>query len=374
MYRFRKIFSYIATFFLIANIYINVFIDAKASELVYPYEEWDIETTGSAKYLDGSTVFVCIFLNDISATWTVSEKKRVMDNMDIACDYLTFQGNIYGKKVNLIYDFTKDSGLCYDFNYRRTFPGNCSASSDDDVYELYEAIRAFIYEDIPSIEIMDRYDVDSIAYLVFIDGESDNAAAYSYYCNYSSYYEELALIPLRWTSGYEVNPDTYAHEILHLFGARDLYTTQERNGITKDFVKYVAREYPQDIMLGYATDGVSWEDHISSDISKITAYFLGWNGYIYELEEYPSIEVEYRASFTYKINPSGNYIDYTLKGRKTDEKTYMANILEIVCCIGIMIYFVLSIIKNVKNITHKSIDENIVYTDEKNPDDYHGFN
>ena len=52
----------------------------------------------------------------------------------------------------------------------------------------------------------------------------------------------------------------------------------------------------------------------------------------------------------------------------------MANILEIVCCIGILIYFVLSIIKNVKNITHKSIDENIVYTDEKNPDDYHGFN
>ena len=253
----------------------------------------------------------------------------------------------------MIYSFEEDSDLCYELYYSKYFPGQCSPSDenenkDTELWDMYDYVMDYIHNDIPSLEIMEKYNTDSIGYLIFVDGESTNASAYCYYHDYSTYYEEIAFIPLRWSEEGTVNPDTYAHEILHLFGARDLYTTKKISGITKDFVIYAGEEYPEDIMLGYATDGVSWEDSISAEISKLTAYFIGWNNYIYELEEFPSIKTEYKASFYNKQNPPGNYEEYSLRGRKTDEDTYKKNVVGRIFEIGILVFFVISIIRDWK--------------------------
>ena len=56
------------------------------------YGAWELGTTGSAKYLDGSTVFVCIFLEDMGASWTEEEKQQVEDNLEVACDFLVEEG------------------------------------------------------------------------------------------------------------------------------------------------------------------------------------------------------------------------------------------------------------------------------------------
>lgn len=341
--------SYIFTaIILILFVNIDTCYDVCATDTIHVSEQEKINTTGSATYLDGSSVLVCIFMDDISTVWLPEEKIRIMKNVDIACDYLKEQGKIYDKEVNLIYDFEKSGGLCYEAVYNQIFPGNCSASDNENVKNLYDYTIDYIHNNIPTSDILERYNVDSIAYLVFINGTSDNAAAYSYYYNYSYNEEEIAFIPIRWTSGNIVNPDAYAHEILHMFGARDLYLTQKHNGISKDFIIYAGEKYPDDIMLGYAADGVSWENKIDSDITKITAYFLGWNEYIYEIEQYPSIEAKYRASFEYKDNPEGNYTDYTLKSKKTDEKNHKADITEKILCVFILIFFIVSSIKNYK--------------------------
>jgi len=42
---------------------------------------------------------------------------------------------------------------------------------------------------------------------------------------------------------------TYAHEILHLFGARDLYMTSITDGISSALVRHVGKKYPNDIMF-----------------------------------------------------------------------------------------------------------------------------
>ena len=332
------------------------------------YGAWELGTTGSAKYLDGSTVFVCIFLEDMGASWTEEEKQQVEDNLEVACDFLVEEGERYNKDVRLIYNLSDGSDLVYDLYYDAYFPGSCSGSTNEalkeQVYDMYDYAVEFVHDYIPSVGLMDKYKTDSIAYLVFVDGESDTASAFSYYHNNNTYYEELAFIPLRWQEDYMVNPDTYAHEILHLFGARDLYTTKEINGISKEFVIYTADRYPEDIMLGYATDGVSWEDSISSEISKITAYFIGWTEYIAELEQFPSIEPEYKASFTIKKNPEGNYDEYTLTNRKVDEKTHKANILEFVVGTIISVYLIFSIIKDGKRAKQIKSQQEEIFEDD----------
>lgn len=318
------------------------------------YEGWDIGTTGSAKYLDGSTVLVCIFLDDKGAKWTSQDRKQIQSNLEVACNFLIDEGKRYEKDVELIYNFGDNSDLVYEIVYDAYFPGSCSGSTNEEkkeqIYDMYDYVVEYIHTRIPSVDIMEKYHTDSIGYLVFIDGQSDTAAAYSYYNNNNSYYEELAFIPIRWNDDYKVNPDTYAHEILHLFGARDLYTTKEISGISKEFVIYSAKEFPNDIMLGYATNGVSWEDSISSEISKLTAYFIGWRGYISELERFPSIKTEYTASFIIKENPEGNYDEYSLKSRKMkiSQKTRRVNYLEFFIGSIISIYFIWPMIKNEK--------------------------
>ena len=58
----------------------------------------------------------------------------------------------------------------------------------------------------------------------------------------------------------------------------------------------------------------NWEnvqDHVSNDLTDITAYFIGWVDTIPELEQYPSIRSKNRASFAV-TDAEGDYSDYTM--------------------------------------------------------------
>lgn len=70
------------------------------------------------------------------------------------------------------------------------------------------------------------------------------------------------------------------HEILHAFGAPDLYTADEYGnnyGLTDELVDYIKNNLDNEIM--YTTDRVTGECHYSSitnDLTEITAYYIGW--------------------------------------------------------------------------------------------------
>ncbi len=290
-----------------------------------PYSDWGNSTTGSVKYLDGTTVLVTIYLDDVNSQWLESDEQLVADNMKVACDYLKEQGELYGKDVNIIYDTSVDGDLTYRLSYKEAFGGSTRVKAKGDkadqlVYSVYD----YIENSIDAEAILKKYNANSIGYMVFIDGEADKCTAYCYHLKYKDYYyREFCLISLRWSDGTNVYPDTYAHEILHLFGAKDLYYTSEYGGMSKEFIDYVYEEYPTDIMLGFSADVTAYSDNITSDVSKITAYFLGWNGYITELEEFPYIKTNYIGSFSKSQNTKGaNFLEYSLEPRKLRDGYY----------------------------------------------------
>lgn len=315
-----------------------------------PYSDWGLSTTGSAKYLDGKNLLVSIYLSDSAASWTSEEKGLSKNNLNIACEYLIDEGKRYGKKVEFIYDTEIYPDLEYYYFYSDEYPGSTSNSDNvnGNVQDLLDGVDQYIDYYVPTKDLMEKYQVNSIAYVVFVDGKADSATAYSYYFNLDNYdYEEVCFINLRWNSGENVNPDTYAHEILHLFGARDLYFSDSARGITEEFVKYTSKNYPKDIMLGYSAKGVTWKDKITGEITPITAYFIGWKEHIHEVEEFPQIKRIYPASSYYDKYKDYDYKAYTAKARKMNEKQFKKYILSIVLTVVLIIFNVILFTKHI---------------------------
>lgn len=272
-----------------------------------PSADWTTSPTGSAKYLDGSTVLVSLFIEDPSSSWTDSKKEIVMSKMDLANDFLVSEGNSYGKSVNLIYNIYEHPDLAYTVSYSETIDDSNRSS-----YHLLEYITRYIDNTIPTQEILANYNVDSIAYMCFLD-KSGVSYTFPYYEGDSDlYYYETCYMFLKCDGDYEP-PAVYAHEMLHLFGARDLYSTNQADGITKEFVQHIEQDYPNEIML--TTYDENWnnvQEYVSNEITDITAYYIGWLDEIPELETYPSIYYPYPASFGDVNDTTGNYTDYTV--------------------------------------------------------------
>lgn len=331
---------------------IQEFSEYTMREVGEPYWDWGESPTGSAKYLDGNSLLISIFLEDDNSHWTNEDKNLVRENTKIACDYLKMQGKRYGKEVNLIYDTSIYDDLEYHMNYDESqYTGS---KSSDDKYIRETLINDYINNEIDTKSLMEKYGVNSIGYMVFVDDETDKCYAYPYYSYEDEYYyPEFCVINLRWTGGYNVEPSTYAHEILHLFGARDLYHTTKYTGIYKDFVLYVDENFSSDIMLGSYSDELYSETVINSEISKLTAYFIGWTEYIAELETFPSIKMTDVASYSETKYVDENYVSYSLE-EKTDDNKFKVRVITVAF---VVIVFLITIYLNNKGVKKRNITD-----------------
>ena len=85
--------------------------------------------------------------------------------------------------------------------------------------------------------------------------------------------------------GYVMPPASMAHEILHCFGAPDLY--YQNDWIPQEYVDVCRDKYSDDIMYS-----VNKGDEIARDITQVTAYYLGFAETFGDVEEYGLKEAE----------------------------------------------------------------------------------
>lgn len=280
-------------------------------------KNWATGSTGSAKYLDGSTLLLSFFIEDPESSWTEEEKGIVMSKMNIANDFLVSEGASYGKSVELIYDIYEHPDLAYTISYSEVID-----DSDDAAFELLDFITEYINDNISTRKILSSYGVDSIGYMCFLNKDGVSYTFPYYEGDSDIYYYETCYMFLKCDDDYEP-PSVYAHEMLHLFGARDLYSPNKIDGITNDFVNHIETNYSNEIML--TTYDENWnnvQEYVSNDLTDITAYFIGWVDTIPELETYPTIRYPAPASFgeTEYAKESDDYTD-SHWGAKTEETT-----------------------------------------------------
>lgn len=230
---------------------------------------------GSASILKGRNILVSLFLTTPDNTFTEEEKQKCLQRLKDAAIYIEETASDYGVKTEFILDWSEESSRDLYMEKKVDF----SIRDDSDFMDaLDNAFAEWTEEDLSYEKLLQEYGADGIATCMFV-----NAPGRSYaivYDGVDNIRESLVMF-IRNDKGTEETAAVYAHEILHVFGAHDLYKGEEYSRAVTD---YIAANYPDEIMR--SVDG---EGKISEQISRITAYHLGWIDEIPEIESFPEL-------------------------------------------------------------------------------------
>lgn len=233
---------------------------------------------GTAGRLEGRTVCVSIYADTDETVWDDQKQQDDMyTKLGDAVEWIEETTSGYGVETEFLYDWKEDpelyhhvSGVVSDFNYRL------------DNNDGYNKLWNYINNEIPTEELIAKYDADNVIYLVFIlTGDFDGVLPYA--CDgyfEPDFYYDTAFIPTRYT-GHEVTASVIAHEILHLYGAADLYNATSDESFNyknnQQMVDYITANYPDELMLrtfDYANHAPFY-GKVNGMMSPITAYYVG---------------------------------------------------------------------------------------------------
>lgn len=227
-----------------------------------------VEKLGSAKEIKGTTVIVSIFTNDLNTSFNFLDEKDAalksdcLDNLKIASQYLEGEIKNYGFNSKFIYDFNINNDLIYETSFKENLVLDTS--------EKYDLQNTYIKENIPVDKLLKKYKADNIIYFFFFNTPYQNKVkpVAMRYTNEVHIENEIINLYIKFGDVYTSPPATYAHEILHTFGAHDLYVVSKN--INASYVSYLASIDSNDIMYTVANS-----KEITNNLSDLDAYYVG---------------------------------------------------------------------------------------------------
>ncbi len=225
-----------------------------------PWAPYKTMNVGSSKTLQGTCLFIRIYLSDKESYFTENAKQESLLCLEGALYYLSHQAEKHNQTLTFIYN-EEDTVIDYNVDYiiPRYYEGWDYNELISEIYSLYNVDS-----------LVEKYNADNMAFILHVNKVG---RAFAVQSKKDVELNEAAII-YRY-SGDEI-PDgvpftrdgspTYIHELLHLFGAIDLYDLDKERLILAE--KY----FPHDIMLGNEafTKG-EWKD-----LSVLNAYLIGW--------------------------------------------------------------------------------------------------
>lgn len=229
---------------------------------------------GSAKYLEGRNLLYSLFVDTPQSTWSPEEKAETLKNLNRAASYIEETAREYGRETELVCDWQADEALTgsasVDFEI---------ADDQDFMDRLDEEIGVWTEDIVDYDGLTAEYQAEGIAMLVFVNNPGTSYAIV--YDGVDNPKESVIFFA-------EEPPAVYAHEILHLFGAHDLYQGAE---YSREITDYIEDAYPMEIMRTVTGGkGKALEDAIVNTVSPLTAYHLGWIEQVEETESFPQLK------------------------------------------------------------------------------------
>lgn len=218
--------------------------------------------SGSAAVLKGKCGIINIYIEDNESSWTFEQKTRTFENMSLAIYFIKEAACKYGMDLEI---------SRVEFGYDRAIKYNGIVPTDmfDDPVWTEDVIKSLGYfSSFTAVEsLRQRYAVEQVVLVYHINKQGTSYNLSFYKDTSPQWYAERNVIFTRYNSGNPTASGTFVHEILHSFGAGELYFPYD----TTDERKQLAQKYfPNDIMSRIDYD-------ISKlDIGRYTAYRIGW--------------------------------------------------------------------------------------------------
>ena len=233
---------------------------------------------GTAKRIEGRTVVVSIFANDATTRWNFDNdhdswlRLRTRFNLSLACAWLTEQTRVYrANPGGFVWDWREHGDLYFEHTFSEDI---VHGRGDQDVVG---AITGFIHNSVPTQRLLSDHRADNIIYNVYLNAPNDTGyrswARATLYgpVEPDKYMPEFCVI-VPYSHGLENTGAVFAHEMLHCFGAYDLYETYAGSPITQKYVDYLMSHSPNDLMNHCSySDG----DVITNRFSAVDAYYVG---------------------------------------------------------------------------------------------------
>lgn len=277
-----------------------------------PTPQGDAARYGSVQLLSEPTVLVSIYLNDAAtgSIWTMDAREAARKQVEMAVNWLTEQAAGYGVTTQLYYDDgSANSDLSYTYAVKSRMRGGVDSQESNEFLDEMDALCATVDTD----ALRQRYGTDHVGFLLFLPvaGTSFTMAHYAE-DDLNFYYEYCCLYR---NDAYAAEPEpespaTYAHEILHLFGAPDLYEGSADPYVDGELTAYVENTYPDDIMFStYEADGSNLYTSINKVISPLTAYCIGLADTCPELALFPQLADVEPGVFRYGNSTQDSWLD-----------------------------------------------------------------
>ena len=237
-----------------------------------PTDEPVIEKNhGSAGYVEGTTLIVSIFASESGTDWDFSTdedcatRDLMLDNMEIAASWLTRQIGAYGAEANFIYDWEENPDLYYAYDFGDLY----LVRKDSGGYWMQEE---YLLENIPSEALKKKYQAQNIIYMFYFNTDESNTISTWTLSDRHKVKTEIINVFVRNNRSdglYYITASGLAHEIMHCFGAYDLYYASET--IPQAYVDYCKDMISTDIM--YTTSRLLSIDYL--EFSRLDAYYMG---------------------------------------------------------------------------------------------------
>lgn len=214
---------------------------------------------GSAGVLLGPVCLYNLFVSDKESGWSKQERDNVRVRMEAAAEFISLHARRYGKNLNIVQAY-KD-----DLKYEAGLPTDMFASP---VWteEVLKTTGAASGNELV-LQLKKKYKVEHVLLVIHVNKKATSYSL-SFYDNIDQMYAAERVVCFnQYGDGRLSAAATYAHEILHGFGAGELYFPFDEGDARK---KLGTMLFPDDVMR-----------RVDYDIRRVnigayTAYRVGW--------------------------------------------------------------------------------------------------
>lgn len=220
---------------------------------------------GICRNLRGDAMLLLVFVNDSSSTWTPKEIQNFIGNVvDPGLDFIVYRASEYGYGISVekcVYQ--DDNGDTRVMQYNDTVYDLDAQYSTTDLAERAAETYGFasVTDMIENVRAYAGTDQVGIVFCMDKAGRS-----YAHRHDSDPDYVEYAMLFSSW-KGHKTRAAEVAHEVMHLFGADDMYAEGD---VRVNRAALAKKLHPRELYYEY-----QWNLY-DNVVSPYTAYAVGW--------------------------------------------------------------------------------------------------